>query len=85
MSDQVVSYIRTYAPILAGGIVSWLISVGIDVGEEGNVGLTIFLSGLLMGLWYFIGRQLEKRWPAIGRWMLGSSRQPEYTEPQAER
>ena len=83
MSDQIVSYIRTYAPVLAGAILSWLASLGLDVGAEGNVGLTIFLTGLFSALWYLVARKLEERWPSVGRWMLGSSRQPQYTEPQA--
>lgn len=82
-SDVAISYIRTGATIVAGVVISWLVSLGLDVGAEANTGLTIFLTGVGIGIYYFVGRLIEKRWPWMGRWLFGSSRQPEYTEPQA--
>lgn len=84
MNDQAVSFIRTYAPIVAGAFLSWLASIGLDLGAEANVGLTVFLTAVLTALYYLLARLLEQRWPVLGRWLLGSSRQPEYTEPQAD-
>lgn len=83
MSDYAVSLIRTYAPVVAGAIISWLASVGLNVGAEANVGLTIFLTALTTGVYYLLARVLEAHWPVIGRVLLGSSRKPEYTDPQA--
>lgn len=82
-SDTIVSYIRTGAAILAGVIISWLVSLGLEVGETANTGLTMALTGVAIAVYYMIARALEKRWPIVGRWLLGSSRQPEYTPPQA--
>jgi len=81
MNDYAVSLIRTYAPIVAGAIISWLISLGLDVGAEANVGLTVFLTAVATGLYYLLARLLEARWPVMGRFLLGSSRKPEYTPP----
>lgn len=83
MNDQVASLIRTWVPIAVGALISWLASLGLNVGEQANTGLTIFLTGLLTAVYYLLARLLERRWPVIGRILLGSSRQPEYTEPQA--
>lgn len=83
LSDTAVSLIRTYVPVIAGAIISWLVSIGINLGAEANVALVTFLTAALTALYYTVARLLEKRWPVLGRILLGSSRVPEYTEPQA--
>ena len=83
MSDQFVSLIRTLVPIVVGSLISWLASLGLDVGAQANTGLTIFLTALVNAVYYALVRALEKKWPVVGRFLLGSSRVPEYTPPQA--
>ena len=83
MSDQFVSLIRTWVPIVVGSLISWLASLGLDVGAQANTGLTIFLTALVIAVYYALVRALEKKWPVVGRFLLGSSRVPEYTPPQA--
>jgi len=61
-----------------------LVSIGIDLGAEANVALVTFMTAALTGAYYALARVLEKRWPILGRFLLGSSRVPEYTEPQAQ-
>jgi hypothetical protein len=85
LSDTAVSLIRTYVPIVVGAFISWLVSIGVDLGAEANVALVTFMTAALTGAYYAIARALEKRWPILGRFLLGSSRVPEYTEPQADR
>ena len=79
MNNFVISQIRTYTPILVGALVSWLITLGVTLDAQTQASLIIALTGVLQGLYYFIIRLLEKKWPKIGV-LLGFATIPEYTE-----
>ena len=79
MSDFIISQIRTYVPILVGGLVSWLTVQGVDLDAETQAGLIIALTGLLQAAYYFLARVAENRWPQAGV-LLGSTKKPEYYE-----
>jgi C1A family cysteine protease len=81
------AYVRTYAPIIAGAILTWLIGYipivanGVDALAAAGIDRTAIiavLAAIIMGLYYAIARWLGKYWPTIEAWMLGSSSQPTY-------
>lgn len=80
MSDFVVSFIRTYVPILVGSLISWLTTKGLTLDETASAGLVVFLTGFLIAAYYGVVRLLEARFPQVGI-LLGSVKQPEYNEP----
>lgn len=80
VKDWFTSLVRTYVPIAVGAVISWLASVGLDVGADAEVGLTIFLTAIVTGLYYLLARTLEAKWPAIGGVLLGSTKKPVYQE-----
>ena len=77
MSDFVTSQIRTYTPIIAGALVSWLATKGMELDAETQAGLIVALTGTAQAAYYFIVRLLERRWPKVGV-LLGSAKKPEY-------
>ncbi len=82
--NKIISYIRTYTPIWVGLGLAYLADRwGIVVDEETSVALGLGLAGLLQTIYYWLGRQLEARFPKFG-WMLGNPAQPTYpTAPGA--
>lgn len=82
MTNTVLSLVRTYVPVAVGALAAWLLSLGVDLSAEAQTGLTVFLTGLIIAVYYTVARLLEKRWPAFG-FLLGSTKQPEYVNPPA--
>lgn len=78
MNNFVTSQIRTIVPIIVGALVSWLITLGIELDADSQTGLVVFLTGLLQAVYYFIARLLEKKYPSIGGFLLGSQSKPVY-------
>lgn len=79
MSDQIISYIRTYVPVAIGSLLSFVVTrYGIVVDEEISTALATLLTAVLIAVYYFLARQAEKRWPQVGKLLLGSAKQPEY-------
>jgi len=82
MNNFVTSQIRTYAPILIGGLISWLALKGIALDTETQSGLVIAFTGLLQAVYYFLARLLERKFPQLG-FLLGSAKTPVYVaEPK---
>lgn len=77
MSNIIISFIRTYVPVAVGAAVSWLLTLGFDVGAEAEVGLTVFLTGLAIAIYYALARALERWRPFFGI-LLGTQQQPVY-------
>ena len=74
MSDQIVSIIRTVVPAVVGLLIVQLARIGVDIDSGA---LSAVISALLIGAYYFLARQLERRWPKAG-WLLGLPRAPTY-------
>ncbi len=83
MQDFVTSLIRTYVPLTVGAIISYLATKGIDIDANAQLGLVTFLTAVIQGTYYLLARLLEQRLPKLGGLLLGSTRKPEYTEPEA--
>lgn len=81
MNDYVLSLVRTWVPVAVGSVLAWLASLGLDLGAEAQVGLVTFLTGLCIAVYYALARGLERRWPALGTLLLGSSSKPVYAPP----
>lgn len=77
VSDFVVSLIRTNVPILVGGFIGWLVSLGVTVPEGAEAPLTAALVAAGSAGYYLVARALEKRWPFFG-YLLGSKAAPSY-------
>ena len=77
MSDFVISQIRTYVPIIVGAVLAFLTTKGIELDATAAAGLSTFLTALFGGLWYLIGRLLERKWPELGI-LLGVAKKPNY-------
>jgi len=70
------SAIRTVVPIIVGGLVSWLITVGVELDAEAQAGFIVFLTGLLQAVYYLVVRVVEQRWPEVGV-LLGAAKTPD--------
>lgn len=80
MSDFATSLIRTYVPIAVGALASYLLTAGIEIDANAQLGLVTFITAVLQGVYYLVARLLERKMPSIGGLLLGSSKKPEYTE-----
>lgn len=78
MQDLIRSYIRTYAPMFVGAVISFLATKGITLDTETQTALVVAFTGLLQALYYAIARLLERKYPIVGKILLGSSKQPSY-------
>lgn len=78
MRDTITSFIRTYVPIAVGALISLLTSINIDVDAQTQTALIVALTGLIQAAYYALARLIEKKYPFIGRILLGSSKQPTY-------
>ena len=79
LSNTVLSFIRTFVPIVVGFIVAWVQPFGIDVDTETAISL---LTAVAIGAYYTLGRLLERVNPKFG-WLLGAPTQPVYHQPPA--
>jgi hypothetical protein len=70
------SIIRTYVPIGVGALVSWFLTIGLDIDADGQAGLIVFLTGLSQAVYYAAVRALETRWPGVGV-LLGAAKTPD--------
>lgn len=77
MPDFIASVIRTVVPSAVGALLTWLASIGLDLGDDARVGLIAAGTTLLTGLYYTAVRSLEAKWPAAGAF-LGVAKQPAY-------
>ncbi len=85
MGNMAVSVIRTVAPAVAGGLITWAVRQGWTVDASVAQPLTEGLTVAFTLVWYWAVRQAEKRWPGAG-YLLGVPRPPSYGQaPPAAR
>lgn len=80
MNDKVTAYIRTYAPILVGGLIAWLATFEVVVDSQTQAALVVLLTAIIQGLYYALARLIGSKYPKIERFLLGSSKTPNYEE-----
>lgn len=77
MNNFYTSLVRTYVPLVVGAVASYLVSKGIDLDAEAQLGLITFLTAVLQGAYYLFVRLLEKKFPQAGI-LLGVASKPKY-------
>lgn len=80
--DFVIAQIRTYVPVGVGAFITWLLSLGIDVGAQAQVGLVTFGTALTTGVYFTAASAAQRKWPIVGAVLLGSSKAPSYSNSQ---
>jgi hypothetical protein len=78
MNDKHVATIRTTVPAVWVALLSWLIvSAGWTPSEQGWQAI-LLTAPIVLGVFYRAGRELEQRWPIVGRILFGSQMTPRY-------
>jgi hypothetical protein len=77
--DYITAQIRTYVPVGVGAFITWLVSLGINVGSEAQVGLVTFGTALITALYFTAASAIQRKWPAAGLFLLGSKKSPTYS------
>lgn len=78
MHNVITAHIRTLTPALAGALLSWLATHGLELDSEATAGLIAFLTALFTALYHLIVSIVAQKWPKASL-LLGSSKQPHYT------
>lgn len=75
------SIVRTLVPLIGGGIITWLVSLGINLDDQLSTALTVFLYAVFSSAYYIVVRVFETYVsPKLG-WLLGLAKAPQaYTD-----
>lgn len=77
LSNSLIGLIRTFSPAVVGALVSWLVTLGIELPEGFEVQLAGLLFALATAAYWALVTAATRRWPAVG-WLLGHPAQPTY-------
>lgn len=78
MSDVRVATVRTTLPAVWVSLVSWLVvRLGWEPSAEDWQQIMLVMP-IVLGAVYRLGRELEARWPVVGRVLFGSVKRPSY-------
>jgi hypothetical protein len=87
--ERALAYVRTIVPIVVGSILAWLggrippvFDFLTQIEPEWRSLLATGLTGLVIIAYYWVARQLGKKWPRVETLMLGSSKKPVYVLPE---
>ena len=86
-----VAVVRTLVPSLYGLAIAWLIEkvpavgdilawLSAELGTDVTAAIGVAVTGLIIAGYYWVARKIGERWPAVERWLLGSSLTPTYTK-----
>lgn len=73
-NDQLVALVRTVVPAVVGLLLAAAAKANIDIDGGALNGI---VDAVVIGVYYLVARQLEKRWPKFGV-LLGIPKQPTY-------
>lgn len=80
MNNSILGWIRTGVPYAIGAALGWvLVTFGLDLRGEFQVGLVAFLVAMVTNLYYFAVRLIEARFPWVGVF-LGFPKAPSYQQ-----
>jgi hypothetical protein len=90
LREKFAALIRTVVPALYGVGISWLVSrfpavqdaldwLNETVGADVSAAIGLAVTALVIGGYYWLARKLGARFPALEKWLLGSSLVPIYT------
>lgn len=71
------SIVRTVVPLIGGGIITWLVSLGIDLDSELRGALDTVLYAAFTALYYIGVRLLETYVAPRFGWLLGLAKAPQ--------
>jgi len=78
MSDVRVATVRTTLPAVWVSLGSWLVvRLGWSPSAEDWQQIMLVMP-VVLGVVYRLGRELEVRWPVVGRVLFGSVKRPSY-------
>jgi len=91
IKERLAGYIRTIVPVLYGLAISWLVSrvpavqdaldfLSETLGTDVTAALGFLVTGLVIAGYYWAARKIGARFPAVEKWLLGSSLVPVYSE-----
>lgn len=73
VSDDIARYIRTFVVVAVGGLLTYVASLlHIAIGPDTKSGIAIFAAGIVISAYYALARYVEKKWPAVGKILLGA-------------
>jgi hypothetical protein len=65
------SLIRTWVPVGLGSLLAWAaVHWHIVVGPRASATIGVIAAGLVVAGYYALARLVERRWPALGRWLI---------------
>lgn len=81
MSDKTIGAIRTGLPAAWATLLVWAAArFGLDLSDEDMAALLVVIP-VVIPIFYRAAREVEARWPTIGRVLFGSAKTPTYGEP----
>ena len=78
MNDKATATIRTTMPSAWAAVITWLVAefhLNLDDADWEFIAIAL---PLVTGVLYRLSREVEDRWPVVGRVLFGSSKQPHY-------
>lgn len=78
MNDKQTGTIRSTMPSVWATLAVWLVArLGLDLSAD-DWQVLFVIGPIIGGVVYRLGREVEAKWPAFGRVLFGSARQPHY-------
>lgn len=77
------SVVRTFVPILVGGVIGWATSINLTLDSEFEAQATALLTGLFTALYYAAVRLLETYVTPKFGWLLGLAKAPVVYSPES--
>jgi hypothetical protein len=78
LSNLIISFLRTLAATIAGGVITWLVAKGLDLDSTLKAPLTEVLFALFSAGYYALARVLEQYLSHHAGWLLLVPSQPVY-------
>lgn len=78
MSDKQTATIRTAMPAAWVSVILWLVDrSGVNLSER-DWEVVLVVAPIATGVLYRLAREIEGRWPMVGRVIFGSAKTPHY-------
>lgn len=82
--SKTIGTVRTGLPAAWATLIAWLVArFGFHLSEQDYAVLVLIIPAVIP-VFYRIAREIETRWPAIGRILFGSTLTPTYGDGPAE-
>jgi hypothetical protein len=71
MNELGPNLIRTYVPVIVGGVIAWLATRGVKVNPATAAAVIVGMTSVITAAYYTAARVLEERFPSLGAVLLG--------------